>query len=88
MVFGNPAFASGLDARRLQTPFSWRVDADCRRGDFADGLLVGWWPAYNDTTAAQVLLESLDVPYLAVQGLEFQSLQDWQASSMGLTPAR
>ena len=47
--------------------------------------LVGG-PAYNDTDAAQALLESLDVPYLAVQGLEFQSLQDWQSSSMGLMP--
>ena len=32
------------------------------------------------------MLEALDVPYLAVQGLEFQSLQDWESSSMGLMP--
>jgi magnesium chelatase subunit H len=47
--------------------------------------LVGG-PAYNDTDAAQALLEKLDVPYLAVQGLEFQSLQDWEASTTGLMP--
>ena len=47
--------------------------------------LVGG-PAYNDTDAAQEMLEALDVPYLAVQGLEFQSLQDWESSSMGLMP--
>ncbi|MEK9586543.1 MAG: cobaltochelatase subunit CobN, partial [Halieaceae bacterium] len=82
-----PAFASGLDARPAVNAFFMEggrpiVDAVISLTGFS---LVGG-PAYNDTDAAQALLESLDVPYLAVQGLEFQSLQDWQASSMGLMP--
>jgi len=82
-----PAFASGLDARPAVNAFFMEgdrpiVDAVVSLTGFS---LVGG-PAYNDTDAAQALLESLDVPYLAVQGLEFQSLQDWQASSMGLMP--
>ena len=35
--------------------------------------LVGG-PAYNDTDAAQAMLAELNVPYLAVQALEFQSI--------------
>ena len=82
-----PAFASGLDARPAVEAFFMEggkpiVDAVVSLTGFS---LVGG-PAYNDTDAAQALLESLDVPYLAVQGLEFQSLQDWQSSSMGLMP--
>ena len=82
-----PAFASGLDARPAVNAFFMErgepiVDAVVSLTGFS---LVGG-PAYNDTDAAQELLESLDVPYLAVQGLEFQSLQDWQSSSMGLMP--
>ena len=38
-----------------------------------DSLVGG--PAYNDTDAAQEMLEALDVPYLAVQGLEFQAFR-------------
>ena len=82
-----PAFASGLDSRPAVKAFFMEgdkpiVDAVVSLTGFS---LVGG-PAYNDTDAAQALLESLDVPYLAVQGLEFQSLQDWQSSSMGLMP--
>ena len=82
-----PAFASGLDARPAVNAFFMErgkpiVDAVISLTGFS---LVGG-PAYNDTDAAQELLASLDVPYLAVQGLEFQSLQDWESSSMGLMP--
>ncbi len=82
-----PAFASGLDARPAVNAFFMEggepiVDAVVSLTGFS---LVGG-PAYNDTDAAQELLASLDVPYLAVQGLEFQSLQDWKSSSMGLMP--
>ena len=81
-----PAFASGLDARPAVKAFMDRgqpvVDAVVSLTGFS---LVGG-PAYNDTDAAQEMLETLDVPYLAVQGLEFQSLQDWESSSMGLMP--
>jgi magnesium chelatase subunit H len=82
-----PAFASGLDARPAVNAFFMErgkpiIDAVISLTGFS---LVGG-PAYNDTDAAQELLASLDVPYLAVQGLEFQSLQDWESSSMGLMP--
>ena len=82
-----PAFASGLDARPAVKAFFMKngrpiVDAVISLTGFS---LVGG-PAYNDTEAAQALLTELDVPYLAVQGLEFQSLQDWEASPMGLMP--
>ena len=82
-----PAFASGLDARPAVKAFFMDqgepiVDAVVSLTGFS---LVGG-PAYNDTDAAQEMLEALDVPYLAVQGLEFQSLQDWESSSMGLMP--
>ena len=82
-----PAFASGLDARPAVKAFFMDrgepiVDAVVSLTGFS---LVGG-PAYNDTDAAQEMLEALDVPYLAAQGLEFQSLQDWESSSMGLMP--
>ena len=82
-----PAFASGLDARPAVKAFFMDrgepiVDAVVSLTGFS---LVGG-PAYNDTDAAQEMLEALDVPYLAVQGLEFQSLQDWESSSTGLMP--
>ena len=82
-----PAFASGLDARPAVKAFFMDqgepiVDAVVSLTGFS---LVGG-PAYNDTYAAQEMLEALDVPYLAAQGLEFQSLQDWESSSMGLMP--
>ena len=82
-----PAFAAGLDARPAvqrffmagETPI---VDAVVSLTGFS---LVGG-PAYNDTDAAQDLLKSLDVPYLAVQALEFQSLETWADSALGLMP--
>ena len=82
-----PAFASGLDARPAVQRFFMEgdrpiVDAVVSLTGFS---LVGG-PAYNDTDAAQALLKSLDVPYLAVQALEFQSLETWSESSFGLMP--
>ncbi len=82
-----PAFSSGLDARPAVERFFMEagkpvVDAVVSLTGFS---LVGG-PAYNDTDAAQELLKSLDVPYLAVQALEFQSLETWAGSSFGLMP--
>ena len=82
-----PAFASGLDARPAVQRFFIEdgepvVDAVVSLTGFS---LVGG-PAYNDTDAAQELLKSLDVPYLAVQALEFQSLETWAESNFGLMP--
>ncbi len=81
------AFASGLDARPAIKQFFMRdgkssVDLVLSLTGFS---LVGG-PAYNDSDAAQELLAQLDVPYLAAQALEFQSLEEWQSSSLGLMP--
>ncbi len=82
-----PAFASGLDAR----PAVERLFLDKGRPavDLVLSLtgfsLVGG-PAYNDASAAEEMLAELDVPYIAAQALEFQSLEEWQASPLGLVP--
>jgi magnesium chelatase subunit H len=47
--------------------------------------LVGG-PAYNDARAAEDVLAQLDVPYLAVTPVEFQTLDQWGASARGLLP--
>ncbi|WP_328986388.1 magnesium chelatase subunit H [Thiorhodovibrio winogradskyi] len=82
-----PAFASGLDARAAIEKFFFNkgkpsVDAVVSLTGFS---LVGG-PAYNDSAAAQELLARLDVPYLAAHPVEFQTLEQWQASDRGLMP--
>jgi len=83
-----PAFASGLDAREAVAQFfrdehgAAAVDAVVSLTGFS---LVGG-PAYNDSDAAQSVLASLDVPYIAAQPVEFQSLAQWEASERGLMP--
>ena len=83
-----PAFASGLDARpaidayfRNERGHS-NVDAIVSLTGFS---LIGG-PAYNDSEAAQQVLAELDVPYLAAQAVEFQSLGEWGESERGLMP--
>jgi len=82
-----PAFAAGLDARPAVEDFFVKdgqpaVDALLSLTGFS---LVGG-PAYNDADAAETVLAGLDVPYLAAQAVEFQSLEQWQASERGLMP--
>jgi len=82
-----PAFATGLDARPAIERFFIRdgqatVDAVVSLTGFS---LVGG-PAYNDARAAEEMLAALDVPYLATLSVEFQSLEQWQASERGLMP--
>ena len=82
-----PAFASGLDNRPAVQRFFMEdgqavVDAVISLTSFS---LVGG-PAYNNAGAAERLLRQLDVPYLNAQALEFQSLEQWEASDRGLTP--
>jgi magnesium chelatase subunit H len=83
-----PAYASGLDARpAIDTFFRDKqgrtaIDAMVSLTGFS---LVGG-PAYNDAQAAQAILESLDVPYISLQTLEFQTIDDWNADSRGLNP--
>jgi len=82
-----PAFASGLDSRPAIEQFFMEngkpaVDAVVSLTGFS---LVGG-PAYNDTDAAQEMLEKLDVPYTAAHAMEFQTLQQWGGSDRGLMP--
>jgi magnesium chelatase subunit H len=84
-----PAFAYGLDSR----PALERVFRDPRTGrPRVDALvsltgfsLVGG-PAYNDAAAAREQLAALDVPYLAAQPLEFQTVEAWRDDPRGLSP--
>ncbi|MEQ8663866.1 MAG: magnesium chelatase subunit H, partial [Gammaproteobacteria bacterium] len=82
-----PVFACGLDMRPAIEAFF--LDGDTPRVDAVVSLtgfsLVGG-PAYNDADAAAEILARLDVPYLAAQAIEFQSLEQWEASERGLLP--
>lgn len=78
-----PAFAGGLDGRpAMETYFRGKVDALVSLTGFS---LVGG-PAYNDSPAAVAALSALDVPYIAAQPLEFQTLGQWADSGTGLGP--
>ena len=78
-----PAFAGGLDGRpAVEAYFQGRVDALVSLTGFS---LIGG-PAYNDSAAAVEMLSRLDVPYIAAQPLEFQTLGQWAASAQGLGP--
>lgn len=82
-----PAFATGLDQRPAIERFFRRdgkttVDALVSLSGFS---LVGG-PAYNDARAAENILAELDVPYIAAQPVEFQTLEEWEASPRGLHP--
>jgi magnesium chelatase subunit H len=82
-----PAFATGLDGRSAIDRYFVRdgrplVDAMVSLTGFS---LVGG-PAYNDSRAAEEVLAKLDVPYLAVTPVEFQTLEQWGGSERGLLP--
>ncbi len=78
-----PAFAGGLNGTpAIESFFMGRVDAMVSLTGFS---LVGG-PAYNDSDAATALLSRLDVPYIAAQPLEFQTLDQWATSAQGLGP--
>lgn len=82
-----PAFSSGLDSRPAIEKFFMRdgspaIDAIVSLTGFS---LVGG-PAYNDSNAAQEILGKLDIPYIAAQALEFQSVEEWRGADRGLTP--
>ena len=82
-----PAFATGLDQRPAIDAFFYAdgrptIDALVSLTGFS---LVGG-PAYNDAKAAEDILAKLDVPYLAVHPVEFQTLDQWGGSSRGLLP--
>ncbi|MBT3070349.1 magnesium chelatase subunit H [Rhodomicrobium sp. Az07] len=82
-----PAFASGLDAREAIERYfiedgRTKIDALVSLTGFS---LVGG-PAYNDAKGAQEILAKLDVPYISVQPVEFQTLQQWAGDVRGLMP--
>jgi magnesium chelatase subunit H len=82
-----PAFATGLDQRPAIERFLMRdgkpsIDALVSLSGFS---LVGG-PAYNDAKAAEDMLARLDVPYIAAQPVEFQTLEEWEGSERGLHP--
>jgi magnesium chelatase subunit H len=82
-----PAFAMGLDSRPAIEAFFAKngkptVDAVVSLTGFS---LVGG-PAYNDSQAAEEVLASLNLPYIAAHPLEFQTLADWGGSTRGLLP--
>ena len=82
-----PAYASGLDSRPAIDAYFKRdgrptIDALVSLTGFS---LVGG-PAYNDSRAAEEALAALDVPFIAAQAVEFQSLDEWRVSGCGLTP--
>ncbi|MCX7349721.1 MAG: cobaltochelatase subunit CobN, partial [Alphaproteobacteria bacterium] len=82
-----PAFATGLDQRPAIERFFMKngspvINALVSLSGFS---LVGG-PAYNDARAAEEMLARLDVPYLAAQPVEFQTLEEWKESERGLHP--
>ncbi|HEX4935094.1 MAG TPA: magnesium chelatase subunit H, partial [Gemmatimonadaceae bacterium] len=83
-----PAFASALDARPAVHAFF--TDAHGRPTIDALVNLTGFsmvgGPAYNNAAAARDTLAGLDVPYLVMQSLEFQSTEGWRADPRGLNP--
>ncbi|MCU0656033.1 MAG: magnesium chelatase subunit H [Polyangiaceae bacterium] len=82
-----PVFASGLDARPAIEKFFFekgRVSVDLLLSLTGFSLVGG--PAFNDARAAEEILARLDVPYIAAQPLEFQSIPEWVGSPVGMTP--
>jgi len=82
-----PVFATGLDSRPAMEQYFFDggrpvVDAVLSLTGFS---LVGG-PAYNDAKAAEQMLARLDVPYLSVTPVEFQTLNQWGGSERGLLP--
>jgi magnesium chelatase subunit H len=83
-----PVFSSALDGR----PALDRFCKDAQGKATIDALvnltgfsLVGG-PAYNDAAAAQCALAGLDVPYVSLQTLEFQTIDEWRQDARGLNP--
>jgi magnesium chelatase subunit H len=86
------AYASGLDARAAITRYFTDSKAQLRGQTVATidamvsltGFSLVGGPAYNDAEAAQAVLSALDVPYLSLQTLEFQTVAEWEQDPRGL----
>lgn len=82
-----PAFAAGLDARpAIERFFLGETGAKVDLVVSLTGFSLVGGPAYNDSRAAEEILARLDVPYVAAQASEFQTLTQWRESDRGLTP--
>ena len=82
-----PAFAAGLDQRpAIETYFMQNGVPDVDAVVSLTGFSLVGGPAYNDAKGAEEILTRLDVPYLAVTPVEFQTLEQWQADARGLLP--
>jgi len=82
-----PVFSSGLDARPAMEKFFIKRGAPCVDAVISlTGFSLVGGPAYSDATSAREILARLDVPYIAAQPVEFQTLEAWSASANGLTP--
>jgi len=82
-----PAFATGLDSRPAIDAFFVEDGRPCIDAVVSlTGFSLVGGPAYNDAQAAEDILAKLDVPYLAVTPVEFQTLDQWGESPRGLLP--
>ncbi|MEM6619926.1 MAG: cobaltochelatase subunit CobN [Pseudomonadota bacterium] len=79
-----PCFASGLDNRPAVDRFLKGAGLDVLLSLTGFSLVGG--PAFNDADAAVGTLRELDVTYMAAHPLEFQTIEQWQASDQGLGP--
>ncbi len=82
-----PAFASGLDSRPAIEAYFMNQGQPCIDAlvSLTGFSLVGG-PAYNDARAAEDILAKLDVPYIGVAPVEFQTIEQWEDSERGLMP--
>jgi magnesium chelatase subunit H len=80
------AFAAGLDNAPVLE--QWFLDGPVRIDALVSltGFSLVGGPAYSDAPRARELLERLDVPYLVLQPLEFQSTEGWKDDPRGLVP--
>ena len=83
-----PAFATGLDQRPAIAAYFQSADGRTQIDALVSltGFSLVGGPAYNDAKAAEDVLAALDVPYLAVHPIEFQTLDQWGGSARGLLP--
>lgn len=82
-----PAFSTGLDSRPAVEQFFFSAGQPCVDAVVSlTGFSLVGGPAYNDAKAAEDMLAKLDVPYLSVTPVEFQTLAEWETSDRGLLP--
>jgi magnesium chelatase subunit H len=82
-----PAFATGLDGRPAIESYFLKDGKSCIDALISlTGFSLVGGPAYNDARSAEKILCQLDVPYIGVTPVEFQTLEQWESSERGLLP--